>query len=42
MLGENKLRTRVSFTPDVDALRRNYFLYGRVELIILQELVHMN
>jgi hypothetical protein len=42
MLGEDKLRTRGSFTPAVDAPYRNYPLYGRVELIILQELIHIN
>ena len=42
MLGEDKLRTRGSFTPAIDAPRHNHPLYGRVELIILQNLVHMN
>ena len=42
MLGEDKLRTRGSCTTAVDAPCRNYPLYGRVELIILPELVHMN
>ena len=42
MLGEDKLRTRGSFTPAVDAPCRNYPLNGRVEVIILPKLVHMN
>jgi hypothetical protein len=41
ILGEDKLRTKSSFTPPVDAPRCNYPLYGRVELIILQEFVYV-
>ena len=42
MLGEDKLCTCDSFTPALDAPRRNHPLYGRVEVIFLPKLVRMN